>query len=103
MNAIFPLCVSMSTHAAVSASSFFYFSSVLLTTLLSLDPQRRKRGDLSQRAGAPHAGPGVRRGRQLLGAADGAAGGHPGCSAAGAPAQRERLSRTQLQQGTVEK
>lgn len=68
-------------------------------SLLFPDPQRRERGDFGQRAGTPHSGPGVRRGRQLLGAADGAAGRHPGRSAAGAPAQRERLSWTQLQQG----
>lgn len=92
----------MATHLLCLLPGSF-FCCVSLTTLLFLDPQRGKRGYLSQRAGAPHAGPGVCRGRQLLGAADGAAGGHPGCSAAGAPAQRERLSWTQLQQGTVKK
>lgn len=69
--------------------------------LFFLDPKRRKRCKFSQWAGTSHTGPGVCRRHQLIGAPDGAARGHPRCSAAGAQAQREGLSWTQLQQGAV--
>lgn len=69
--------------------------------MLFLDPEWRKCSQFSQRASAAHAGSGVCRRCQLLGAPDGAACGHPGCSAAGTETQREGLSWPQLQQGAV--
>ncbi|OWK50193.1 hypothetical protein RLOC_00012439, partial [Lonchura striata] len=62
------------------------------------DQERGERGGHRGGAGAPHAGPGVRRRRQLGRAAAGAAPGHPGRAAAGAAPAREGVRGQELQQ-----